>query len=260
MSANRRKRDKTSKVKYIAWAVIIIAAITALVWWLFFSDFFKIRTIDIAEPKYADYNVIQDIAWEQTAGKSLIFLPHDSIVLYNVDETAKQLKERYFFDELKIVKDFNHRIIIDFKETGYEFNWQENNQTYLISREGEVILTRDRPEPGLIVINNQSQPLKNEQKIKVAPDFLIDASKLDQSLDQGTYGLSNRYFIYDQTPRTIKIQIEEGPVLIFSRAMDFDLQIVKLNTVRQHELREGAKFNAQKYIDLRYGDKVNFDN
>jgi hypothetical protein len=82
------------------------------------------------------------------------------------------------------------------------------------------------------------------------------ASALDDALNAKTKGLSQRRLGVGAEFNTVKVLINNGPVLYFNTESDINDQLNKLEALRQSELADGRVFNAQKYIDLRYGKSI----
>jgi cell division septal protein FtsQ len=247
-----QSRPSFTKLYWLGGILIIIAG--ALGWWLFLSPTFRLTEVTASPAKNFSADDLTSLVWEKIRAQSGI-LPKDNLWLVDTNAIGQALNERYYLDKLKISKNWPHRLNISFEEKNYALAWGENNNYYLINYQGDIISQGAIP-PNLLIIYNRGAAKAGERRIEIEEKYLSFADNLNKAFAEKIKGLNDRQFFLDDEINTVKIQITNGPVLKFNTEDSIDKQLVKLETIRKQELSDGRLFNSQKYLDLRYGDRI----
>ena len=252
----RSKRSDVSLAKFYWLGVFILAIFGLLTWWLFFSPTFRLEEIPVSQAKNFASGDLKNFVWDKLHQPESL-LPKNSLWLINVKDIKQELNNRYYLDKLSVKKNWPHKLKITFEEKNYALAWNEDNNYYLINFQGDIINNSGAVPPGLLVVYNQGAKKNGgERRINVEEKYLVFADQLNKLLNEKIKGLTDRRIFVDDEVNTVKIQITNGPIIKLNTEDSIDKQISKLETIRRQELSDGRIFNSQKYIDLRYGDRI----
>ncbi len=271
----KKKRKIKNLVPDLSWRLkLFLAGLGALilisVWIFLFSPLFTVKHIEViihspkADSIPADLRLKEDdirqIVIEQTKSKFLKIIPQSNLFLFNRSLLEEKLAAKFCFHNLNISKKPLHRIIVSLDEMEYAIVWQEGDKYYYADVDGKII-TQANP----LEIKHRQYPLvDNQGGSKIVDNSITDFpyidfvaemfSKAKKTLDQ----LNIERFIIEGELNTIKMAIENGPVIYFNTTnVDgylIDKQLNKLKIVIQEKLKQD--FLQKEYIDLRYGDRV----
>lgn len=250
----KRRRPSLLPKKFIWLLILCLLIIGCLVYWLFFSGNFRLEQIEVQATKNFPSRNIEEMAW-QVAGQKK-FWPAGNLWLFDTKSLTSIMAEQYYLDDIKIKKRPPHKILINFTEKDYNLIWQEEGRYYFINEQSDVIVEKLMPDPDVCLIENRSRPKKEGRRININPKYLIFAQQLNAHFNELVKGLPAKTLFIDDEVNTVKIQIINGPILKFNTEESPERQIIKLETLRKYELKDGWIFNQQQYIDLRYGDRV----
>lgn len=242
---------KKSPIKYLVVLLIIM-----LSWFLFFSSFFNIKSITVSG-QGTHTSEIKDIGWDQLKSSRFLFGSQRNINLFNKKELVEELNEKYYFDELIIKKDLPDTISINFKERDYILIWLESDNYHYIDYEGNIIkqtatttpIDGDHP-----IIDNQTKDSVLDRKVMGKSDEISYISQLLKEYKEQRIDIVIDRFVVDNDINTVKILLNSGTMVYFNILEDVNKQLLKLIKIKEEKLKDN--FDAQVYIDLRYGDKV----
>jgi len=258
----RRQRRKKIKIKPWSWRTkliifeIIIVAVS-LIWFFCFSNIFTVDNINVSGAERISAKSIKELSWQQTRRRRFLFGSQSRLVLFNKNLLIKTLNRQYCLDSLAVKKKFPGTLIIEFKEKAYLAIWHELDSYYYIDGEGNII-----SEVGPLEIQQKDYPLiDNRGEGRVAGKKLNDsgedisyAIKLFEEFKNNRHGFKIERFILENENNTIKMAIEQGPVIHFDTREEIEKQATKLQTIINEKLKDD--FKQKEYIDLRFGDRV----
>ncbi len=254
---NNRRYDKASSsfTRLYWFGAILLIVVGTIGWWLFLSPTFRLTEINATQAKNFSTDDLKNLVWDKIRTQGGL-LPKDNLWLLDTKAISQDLNEHYYLDRLKISKAWPHKLNISFEEKNYALAWNEDNNYYLINYQGDIISSQGAVPPGMLVIYNRGVAKKGERRIEIQEKYLSFADQLNKSFAEKIKGLNDRQLFLDDEVNTVKIQITSGPILKFNTEDSIDKQLTKLEVVRKQELSDGRVFNSQKYLDLRYGDRI----
>lgn len=248
--------------------LLILAIIITIIWFLFFSSRFDIKTIEIKGNKRISADEIGDLIWKQTNEKRFLFGSQKNLNLFNKDEFSDLLKEKYNFNSVAIKKRPFHKIILEVGERDYSLIWYEEEKYYYIDSDGYVISGADP-----LQINQKEYPLAenkgsliiSEKRVKIKKEDIEYIVKLFQefknNLKNFNIGEGQTFeidrFIVDNDINTAKIALINGPIIYFNTSADMNEQINKLTAFISQKIKDN--FKNIKIIKLGYGDRIYYE-
>lgn len=250
----KSRRPPLLPKRFYWFGAILLLIIGSLAYWLFFSGSFRLKQVEVQAAKNFSSQDLESMAW--SVARQAKLLPADNLWLYDKPALLKNIEEKYYLNDVKIKTRLPHKLLITFAEKDYNLIWQEEGRFYYINEQGDIIVEKLMPEPNICLVENRSRSKKEGRRINISRNYLTFASQLNNAFNERVKGLPDKTIFIDDELNTIKIQITNGPILKFNTEESADRQLVKLETLRKYELKDGRIFNAKQYIDLRYGDRV----
>jgi len=252
---NNKKRNKKKltkiniKLKIVLLFLMLI--IIALVWFLFYSNFFLIKNFDIEGKGMINSEKIHDYALEQTKKNFWIFISQKNLFFFNKKTLRKKLEEKYSFEYLYIKKIIPNTIKISYAGKKYKIIWEKDGKYYYGDEEGTIINqvnVLDAKLKDYPIIKDCQNKNGLQEKIKYILQLFEELKKYKD--------FAPEKFAIKETD-TIEVKLINGPKILFNFKKEMDFQIKKLLTIKEKIKDE---FKNKKYIDLRFGDGVYISN
>ncbi len=260
---------KKKKKRHINWkklflVLLLIALICGVGWWLFFSGFWNIDKIEVKGASRTPEENIRKKAWQQSKTPELVVLSQRNLFLFHKDKLIGDLKNKYHFPEVKINKKIPNKLIIKVRESQCAYILQERDKYYEIDGQNYIIRAqkdiKDRKVPLIKNIGDNNKISGDRSYVK--RDYISYITELYQSLEQKDSEIKIKNFILDnQIPdmeevdkNTIKMQIQQGPMIYLNMEAEPTQQIKKLLLLKRNELKDD--FLNKEYIILKYGDRI----
>ncbi len=236
---------------------LIIAVLAVIVWFLFYSNYFTIKNVEIDDQGRISPDSIRTVVDEQKASSKLLFLPQTNIFLFSAAGLRTKLQNNYSFDNLVITKKLPSTLIVSLTEKQYAVIWQEDNNYYYLDNGGYIITgtnvldIKDKDYPLVDNISN-NKITNNKAQVDISTlQFIID---LFTKLKNYTNEFKVTNFIIDNDLFTVKAQVENGPKIYFNTQADIDNQIERVVLLKREQLKDD--FFKKEYIDVKIEDRV----
>ena len=149
-----------------------------------------------------------------------------------------------------------HTISINISERSCALIWENaSSSCYFVDPNGFLIKdigVQDADRNNLPVVSDERGLPSDGNQINLDRQYLDFMLELYSKI--GKTDLKVDKFVIDKNPDTLRVNLKNGPFLLFSLKEDQDKQLGKLIILRQEKLKDN--FNNIQYFDLRYGDKV----
>lgn len=241
----------SNKIKLIIFAAVIIILIFS--WLIFFSALFKINKIEVDGAGENTAKAVESLA-RQLAGDRL--LGKNNLLLYDKSELSQTLNDKYYLQNLSIIKLLPHTLKITLEEKRQAAVWREDDKYFYLDGEGNTI---NQVDP--LNINGSNLPLiENLTNIKMeGRKTNINKPTIDYILTlfnefKDRRGFEIERFILDQNVNTVKMAVLAGPKIYFNLGETAARQIARLNLIIKEKLKDS--FKTKEYIDLRYGNSI----
>ncbi len=228
-------------------------------WFLFYSKYFKITEIEINGKGSIAHKNIENIVNQTIKSNIFILLPKENLFFFKESKLLAELNKNYYFEYLNIKKDYPHKLILNYQEKEYSAIWSENNNLNFIDDSGIIITTASSTDlkKQYPVIQNNTEFTVIDNKVGVNSLYVpavIDLSKL-LSIYNDELKI-DKYIINPAEYNSIKVELTEGPYLLFDISKNLERQVDKLMIVKNEKIKDD--FIKKEYIDIRTGDQVYF--
>lgn len=236
---NRRYTGEKSSVKVNRRTVenfIIILVLLIVVYFLFFSPYFKVKDVFIEGNKTVS---VEDIQKEIPSSGNLILLKTGPI--------KNKIKQMYpQVKEIAIFKGLPNAIKIQIVEREQSLIWQTTNKRYLVDPNGYVSReVLDGEEISLPIVADLRNRSVSANEYLVSADFIIFVTYLNQHFFEQT-NLNATAFSIDETSYDLIVDTDSGIKVFFdtTRSAQGGLEDLKQILINYRD-------NIHEYIDLR---------
>ncbi|MCU0679598.1 MAG: hypothetical protein MUC28_04115 [Planctomycetes bacterium] len=239
-------------------AALLVLCLAAAIWFVFYSNFFTVKTIEARGEGRVDPAELEKLAYDQADRTFFVLWPENNLFLYDIPMLQNELNRKYSFSNLSIYRKLPSTLIIDYLEKSYALIWQEHEKYYYADERGSIIEevpAVEAKEKNYPLIENLSDQGFKDRQAPVSEDYLSAVFIIYAKFkDNQTEELTLKSFKYDQEINTVKAALIDGPDLYFNMVEDLDKQFNKLITIKNERIKND--FSKKTYIDLRYGDRV----
>lgn len=252
-NALHAERGKIRKNFYVIAAAA--AVFFTIAWLLFFSNLFKIKSVEIigasGQKRDEIKSMAENIAEERLFGKN-------NLLLYNTTELKKQLNEKFYLDGLKIKRKLFHRLQISFREREQTAVWREGEKYYYIDSAGNITSQADplnisgKKYP---IIENLTGVATDGWKAAISGEAETYILNLFNQFKDNNFHFEIERFIIDKDIDAVKMAVLGGPKIYFSAKEPLSEQTEKLFAIIKNAPDNDIK-SIKEYIDLRYANNV----
>ena len=254
---NRRAKREEKISSRLKIGLLISSLLVIFLFWLFFySPLFTVKKIEVKGLTRINSNDINGLVFGQSATRRGFIFKQNNLFIFSAKELEEKIQNNYNFAQIKTSKKLPNTIVLNVSERPCALIWENTaNACYFIDPEGYLIKeigvqAADRNK--LPVISDERGISADGNKIDIGRQYLDFMLELYRKI--GATDLKIDKFVIDKNPNTLRVNLKEGPFLMFSLKDNLDKQLNKLIVLRQEKLKDN--FNKIKYFDLRYGDKV----
>lgn len=250
----KRSHPYFAKIKKFTLVLTILVLAILSIYGIFFSSYFKVKNIEIANELIDNDSIGQEITkiLSTNIGKNLLFTNTEDIQVKILDSFPE-------IEEIEVEKDYPGSIVVTFSEYPLVANVTNESQTlkksYIINSIGYAI-KEDLESTSLPYIKVQSdEPLNPESPI-------IEANKLRYILEtviyfEDKFGMRVVEVVYKKVPREIHLLTERNFYIWLDMQKPADEQLKKL---KKSLVKLDIYTEDLQYIDLRIaggnGDKI----
>lgn len=231
-SPKEAEQKKWPKVLIIL--IIFIFVIIGLVYFVYYSPFFKVKNIIFEGEKIENLNYI--------IGENIIFLDTETI--------KSDIKNKYFnVDSVQIIRGIPNTLKIKISYYQPKIVWQTNKTMYLVNNAGRIYNELQGATDMPVVKDNKDLPVQNSDQVVSTNfiDFIYDlTNKFSQSL-----GFKIVYFEVEETTFQVNAQTDRGWFVKLDTTKSLDGQITALK-----ELLKEHSDEIKEYADVRVEGKV----
>ncbi len=243
------------KIKLIIFILIIFSGTTF--YWLFFSDYFEIKYINISGTKKISLQEINDLAWNQTQINFLLLLPQKNLISFNKNQLNQKILSVYNLKNLEIKKKLPGTINVKLTEKDNFAVWQEGSNLFFIDSEGAIIdtlLPNELASTTYPLIFNRGDARIKDRQVELGKEALYYINTLNNQFKIYAGKMDINRFVIDNEEGVVKINLKQGPELIFNTKTEIERQLTRLNALISETFHDDI--SKILYINLKYGDKI----
>lgn len=176
-----------------------------IVYFLFFSSYFKINQIIIEGNKEISTLEIKEKCYDLLSQRKFLIAKNDNYFLFNVGELKEELSKDYLFEELKIEKKYFSTIFINLKEKPHKLFYIIDDNSFLIDENGVVISRLDYQE----IVPDDSENRRDKGKIilkEVPKQLVVNQEEIDKQAEK----IVKNHELYENTNTTSTIFVWEN--------------------------------------------------
>jgi cell division septal protein FtsQ len=248
----REKENRRKISRRILWSAIGLFVVLSF-YFIFFSPFFAIQGLDINGLERIKKENITKIIEDYRGERKFFVFSRNNFWLLNSKELKKKILEKYWCEQLDIMKKFPNRLEINLKEKNSAINWLANNQCYHLDLTG-LAIEYCEDNKGLLTIRdllNTPIEIGKTGVAKAELDYLVDMDQQLKLLAENNF----KIFYYEKQDNSLTVKTEEPLVLLLNMNLTVEEQLSRLGVILNEP---DVKNNLGKlsYIDLRFGEKV----
>lgn len=227
--------------KGLVWVIILVFGLIAFGWWLFYSDYFKIKNIEISGT--LNDEVKKEI--NDFLGKNLL--------LFSIGKLDKKLvKRQTSIEKLNIIKGIPDTIKVEVLVRRPQIRWKTQDKIYFVDESGVVFnLDEFGEELGKLPLVEDGRNLEIELGKKIlTSDFIESIKQLSGKTSEATGKEIESMKVYETTIH-LEIKLRDSFRILFDTTADLEKQLYLLKKIK--ELHEGE---IKEYVDLRVEGKA----
>jgi len=219
----------------------------ATMWLVCFSPAFEVKEIEIAGAQKIEKQEFVDII-EKELNKKIGLIDSKSILLFNLDQTKKELLARLpQAQDIKIEREFPSKIIASVVERRAAAIFNAEGKIYSLDESGVAFEESVFADDLLEISGGNSQIAIGE--VTVEKEVLIGILRVASEMRASTDIAVAAAII--ASPERVNLRTEEGWYLYFNPRKDIDGQIVKFFAVLTGESFKAKRSNLE-YVDVRF--------
>jgi hypothetical protein len=242
----------SKKIRFFV--ILAITFLLILIWLIFFSNSFKINTIEVTGTNINTAKEIEALARDLTKNK---LIGKNNLIFFSKKDLMEVLNEKYYLENLKINKKFPHSLIINIQEEQPKAIWREEDNYYFIDNHGEIINQIDSLNINrniYPVIENLSANKINDRQTNIDNLTLDFTLNLFNEYKNKKHDFDIEKFIIDNDINTVKMAVLGGPKIYFNSKEAINDQVARLDLIIKEKLKDS--FMTKEYINLKYGNNV----
>lgn len=253
-----KPKKKPNKRLVIIFLIAGFLFLIFILWFFLAAPVWRISNIKVEGLSRLTDTDIKNKIWEQTIKSRYGLFKQDNIWLFDKSEAQKNILVSYNFSSIQISKKLTNTLIVKVGERPYSFIFQQGNDFFYASSEGDVIrestvVESDKAKYLILENKNPTNLISEKNKINISDIYLSFIFELANQLSTKPE-LPVEKFIIDQEFNTIKVKFQNGPVVYFNTRTDIKTQLDRLILVKREKIKDN--FSKTNYIDLRYGDRI----
>lgn len=259
---SRHSHHGSWRVKLAVFLFIVLVG--AAVYFVFFSQYFVIRNIQISGVEKISQDDLHSLIDSQLATRRFFIFNQDNIFVFDEKTAEKIIDGKYALNSLKIDKSLPGTLKISLEEKKPAIIWKTADKFYLVGGDGAIINEISPEEvsgyqgnqPGVkmaVVFDDSNASVSTKDEI-LTSRVVQNINDLQNYLSQTTGLQILNLEMANHDDPTIKCLTGEGWEAYFSFVNDLNAQVNKLKVFLEE--KNQAERRGLQYVDLRFEDRV----
>lgn len=270
----------------ISLIVSIPVVFLALAAFIFLSDYFTIRTIQVEVNEELDASEIKAMLYRQLEHPRFAFIKQDKLLFFNADESFALLSERFRFQSLVITKKYPSSLLVRGEGDRSLLVWYRDGIFSLIGERGNIIgavdrtlisslpLTALKQLKGINISDYEGQTAQGTNDDNEIPPLVLDKNIQSSAYQSGDSvieaidvafltslplllresGMDMAYVQYEKGDRIISVRMKDGWELLLVLDNTLARQISQVGAVLAEKVRDDR--TRLKMIDARFDNRI----
>ena len=224
--------------KFLKILIVMVIFILVIGYLIFYSSFFKIKTVILDPSLSSDIKAITDSA----IGKNIFFV--------NLEAIQTEIQQKYpELQNVKFSKGLPDTLRVSAEQFQGKITWQTQNHSYLVNASGIAFKEIDGPTDLPKVIDNKDLPIDSKNPV-VSSNFIDFISELNNKFSS-EIGFKIFSFQVNDTIFQVEGLTDQGWYVKFDTTRPADEQISQVK-----ELLAKDKAGITQYVDVRVEGRV----
>ena len=237
-SFKTKRKKKVFTIKRAFYGFVLAGTFSGIAYFLFFSDVFEIKQIEISKVNKVSVKDIENAIWQKS---------NKNILLANFEFIEKDFLKKYpQIETMEIKRKLPNKLFVQIKERGEAAIFEDY---YFIDKNG-IVFER--------VKNFDSESLKIKNSIK-NENIVLGRQYLEKEIMEKILKIKESFNAKEVeivSEKRLNAKMPEDWQAYFSLKKDFDLQVEELKILLKEKFSPEER-ESLEYIDLRF-DKIYF--
>ena len=248
-----KKRKPFYRDRFFWLAIFVLILFSSSFYFLFLSDFFQIKNINISGFEEIPEERLSLLVGERLENK-ILFFSTKSIFLANSNEIKKDvLKEFPSVNQIQIKRNFPDALDVSVIEKIGLATFCQQDNCFVLDKEGIVFEENDGLQPVLIRTLISTDEISLGDKV-IEKDDLDQISEINSFLEENL-DIPIKEFIISSVEKLTALT-QEGWELYFNPREDIKWQLTKLKVLLDEKIPPEKRKDLQ-WIELRFGNFAN---
>lgn len=251
------KKSRSFFISKIYWLIGFLV-VAGIFYFLFYSSFFAIKKVIVANNIWVNEKEISDLARNSFQGRRFLIFPKKNIFIFKTsDAEVEILNAKPTVTKIYFKKEFSDILKLEVKEREIVVFWQQNNQVYYLGNDGvicgEAPLVEVESRKFPLIVNDQNQAVHLGEQVSL-PRIINFVRKIDGNFQNKTGRKVSHYLLPSAYANEVHVKTDQGFWVYLTLDQGVEGQLDNLKMVLEKEIK--TKDKKIEYIDLRVNNWV----
>lgn len=223
------------------WILLVVIGLGLMIWWIFYSQFFKIKNI-----------VIEGTINESIKSEINKFYGQNIFLITFGQKDKELVRRQTSIEKLNIIKGIPDTLKIEVVARSPQIRWKSKDKIYFIDDKGVIFNLEENVENYkdlILVVDSRNLEVKQGTKI-VTSDFVEFVKDISKEINDKIHKEIEEIKINDTTLH-LEVKFKDSYRVFFDTFVDLKKQIRLLELVKEKHDTE-----IKEYVDLRVENKA----
>lgn len=248
-----RKKKSIFRNRFFWLTILVLALAGGIIYFVFFSNFFQIKEINIIGTKKLSADSIRSLT-EENIKRKFLFFDTKSILLVKEEEIISKLSKHFpQIEEIDVKNQYPDILILEIKEREGIGCFCQDSSCFLLDRKGIIFEEITAACPLNLVVRNPQDTWSNLSEKVIEDNLLEQIQKINNRLRENLQINIAEFDVSDISNEKLIVKTSDNWEIYFNPTGDIDWQLTKLAQVLEKEIPPEKRGNLE-YIDLRFGN------
>lgn len=249
-----KKEKEIKKIKLVRFMQVLVGLfVVAGFFFLFFSPFFKIDTINVEGLNNISAERFNEIINDYKQERVALIFSRQHMFFFSEKKLREKIGESYLLDTIDVTRTWPRTIIITVTEKDARIVWLTQNNCYNLDDQGFAIALCDAESVDLIRIKDAKNEAVTIGQQVTSPEMVLYLFGAQERLKLELH--PTLFIVNFESVDGIKVETGEGFAIYMNKTLPADEQIDRLYIlIGSDEVK--SKLETIRYFDLRFGEKL----